>query len=299
MRILEPGPIDGEILFLGSRKVSSFLVTGEVSALIGGGVAWGVTRLEEQLDQFNVDRDRLRYLVISHAHHDHCGAVPYLRRKYPHLETITSEYCAHILAKSQAVEMMRGLNRRTLEHLGREPAHAGVSLDFEAVPVERRVSDGDELSLGRGLTLRFIETPGHSRCSMSVYVPEKRALFPGDAIPYPEPGRDGLTVTANHDYGDYLRSLEKLEPLAVDLVAYEHGGVLVGDEASGIIARGVQAAREQRERIRKRYAELGSLDLLVAETAEKLQSVELFRMVPADAMSAIVGRMVRSALESD
>ncbi len=299
MRILEPGPIDREILFLGSRKVSSFLVTGEVSALIGGGVAWGVTRLEEQLDQYSVDRNRLRYLVISHAHHDHCGAVPYLRRKYPHLEIVASDYCAHILAKHQAVELMRGLNQRTLTHLGREPLHDGVSLEFEAIPVEHRVSDGDQLSLGGGLTLRFFDTPGHSRCSLSVYVPEKRALFPGDALPYPEPGREGLTVTANHDYADYLRSLEKLEPLVIDLVAYEHGGVLAGGEARGIVARGAQAAREQRARIRKRYDELGSLDMLVAETAEKLQSVELFRMVPAAAMSAIVGRMVRSALEPD
>lgn len=299
MRILEPGPIDAQLLFLGNRKVASFLVTGEVSALIGGGVAWGVADLEAQLDRFAVDRDRLRYLVISHAHHDHCGAVPYLRRKYPHLETIASPYCAHLLAKIKVVEMMRALNHRTLESLGREHTHEGISLEFASIPVDRQVSEGDELSLGRGLTLRFWETPGHSRCSMSVYVPEKRALFPGDAIPYPEQGRAGLTVTANHDYADYLQSLEKLERLAVDVVAYEHGGVLVGDEARGIVARGAQAAREQRDRIRTRYAELGSLDLLVAETAEKLQGVELFRMVSGDVLSAIVGRMVKSALEQD
>ena len=299
MRIVEAGYIDDRVLFLGTNRVASYLVMGESYALIGGGVAWGVARLEEQLDRFLIDRKRIRYLVISHAHHDHCGAVPYLCRRYPQLETVASRYGAHILAKKEAVDLMRGLNRRTIDHQEKPHSHAGVSLDFDAVAVQHQVGDGDELALGEGVTLQFFDTPGHSRCSLSVYVPERRALFPGDAIPYPEPGRAGLTVTANHDYADYLRSLEKLGALDVDLVAYEHGGVLAGDEAEGIVARGARAAQEQRERIRKRYAEIGSLDLLVAETVKKYRSVELFRMVSAEVMSAIVGRMIRSALEPD
>jgi glyoxylase-like metal-dependent hydrolase (beta-lactamase superfamily II) len=255
--------------------------------------------LEEQLDHFEIDRSRVRYLVISHAHHDHCGAVPYLLRRYPGLEVVASAYGATVLGKDKPVRLMQDLNTRTLDRLGRAHSHDGIPLGFAAIPVSHPVGDGAELELGGGLTLRFYATPGHSRCSMSVYVPELAALFPGDSIPYPEAGRTELTVTANHDYGDYLESLRKLEGLPLEFVAYEHGGALLNGKARDVVTRGLEAALRQRDRIRKRFEELGDVELLVEEISGKYGALELFQLVPGDAMRAIVQRMVRSALGRD
>ncbi|HJO63692.1 MAG TPA: MBL fold metallo-hydrolase, partial [Desulfobacterales bacterium] len=101
MRIQKAGTITDQILLLGSRHGSMYLIMGDKYALLGGGVAWEVPRLEAQLDRFQIDRNRIQYLVISHAHHDHCGAVPYLIARYPHIQKIASPYCTHILNKSQ------------------------------------------------------------------------------------------------------------------------------------------------------------------------------------------------------
>ncbi len=296
MRIQKAGAITDQILLLGSRHSSIYLIRGDQYALLGGGVAWEVPRLEAQLDRFHIDRARIRYLVISHAHHDHCGAVPYLITKYPHIQKIASPYCAHIINKSQPVCLMRKVNRKTLESLNRPHFHDGISLDFRSFPIERQVEDDDQIELSGGLTLRFYLTPGHSRCSLTTYVPELSALFPADALPFPETGKRELTVTANHDYDEYIRSLEKIESLSVDLVGYEHGGVLTGEEVSEIIPKGLAATREQRHRIQKRYEELQDIDLLVEEIAEKYRSLELFQLVPFDIMRAITNRMVKSAL---
>jgi glyoxylase-like metal-dependent hydrolase (beta-lactamase superfamily II) len=273
-----------------------YLVMGEHYALLGGGVAWGVAKLEAQLDQYRVDRNRIRHLVISHAHHDHCGAVPYLVSKYPHIQTVASEYCAYILNKSQPVRLIQQVNRNTLDALKKPHTFNSVSLDFHPISIGLQVADGDLLNLGNGLSLHFFQTPGHSRCSLSVYIPELEALFPADAVPYPEKQSHELTVTANHDYDDYIHSLEKLESLPIRVIAYEHGGALTEDDAAAIIPNGLAATRQQRERIRKRYAELRDLDLLVKEIAEKYQTLELFRLVPSDLMRAITERMVKSAL---
>lgn len=296
MRIEEPGFISDRILLFGSRQVVSYLVMGAHYAWVGGGTAWGVARMEEQLDRFQIDRNRIRYLVVSHAHHDHCGAVPYLCRKYPWFEVVASEYGAELLAKDKPVQLMKDLNARTLDQLGRSRSHDDIPLDFEKVVVTHSVGDGDTLDIGAGLTARFINTPGHSRCSVSVYVPELKALFPGDAIPFPEPGRDELTVTANYDYSDYLSSLNKLISLPIEIVAYEHGGALTGVDAEAIIERGLEASVRQRERIRLRLRELGDVERLIEETASKYKRIELFKLVPKDTLRSIIRRMICSAV---
>lgn len=296
MIVQDAGFVADQILLLGSRSICMYLVRGESYALLGGGVPWVVHRLETQLDQYQVDRSRIRYLVISHAHHDHCGAVPYLLRRYPHIEIVASDYCAHILGKSKPVELMRSVNRQTLDHMQSPHSYEGTSLDFEPIPVSIRVGDDDCLDLGDGITLQFYLTPGHSRCSLSTYVPALEALFPADALPFPENG-DKLVVTANHDYDDYICSLEKLQALSVALIGYEHGGTLIGEDAATIIPKGLAATRQERKRIRERYDELKDLDQLVDEITEKYRSLKLFSMVPVPVLRAIIDRMARSALD--
>lgn len=288
--------ITEHILPLGSRNIRMHLVRGESYALLGGGVPWVVDRLETQLDHHRIDRGRIRYLVISHVHHDHCGAVPYLLRRYPHIKIVASDYGAHLLGKRGPVELMRSLNRKTLDRMNLPHQYDGIPLDFESIPTSIRASDGDSLDLGRGITLRFYSTPGHSRCSLSTYIPALKALFPADALPFPEDGGDKLVVTANHDYDDYIRSLEKILPLPITLIGYEHGGMITGEDAAAMIPKSLSATLQQRRRIRERYEELKDLDRLVDEITGKYHSLELFSMAPTDIMRATMRRMVRSAL---
>jgi 2-aminobenzoylacetyl-CoA thioesterase len=292
----EIGYITPQCLLLGSRHICFYLIKGDAYALLGGGVPWEVANLEAQLARFQVDRHRLRYLVISHAHHDHCGAVPYLVQRYPWLNVIASDYAAHLLNKEHPVRLMRDLNHQTMASLHQPEQHSGISLRFEPIPVAIRAGDGDQLELGGGLTLQFYLTPGHSRCSLTTYIPELGALFPADAVPIPENDDDKLIVTANHDYVEYLHSLEKLMPLKIRWVGYEHGGVLAGEAAETIIFRGLTATSQQRQRIVDRYAELNDLNRLVEEVAEKYHSLPLFRLIPYEVLQAIIERMIRSAL---
>jgi glyoxylase-like metal-dependent hydrolase (beta-lactamase superfamily II) len=296
MLIQEAGFVADNVLLLGSRHICIYLIMGDAYALLGGGVSWEVARLEAQLNRFQVDRDRIRYLVVSHAHYDHCGAVPYLMQRHPHLKVVASDYGAHILNKDKAVQLMRDVNRQTLDALHKPHHHNGISLEFKPVPVAVTVGDGDRVDLGGGVTLEFYLTPGHSRCSLSTYVAELKALFPAEAVPYPESNQGKLIVTATHDYDDYIRSLEKLKALEIRLVGYEHGGALTGKAATSIISRGLGAARRQRQRIIERYNELQDIDRLVEETAENYHTLQLFRLIPFDVLRTIIHRMVRSAL---
>ncbi len=263
---------------------------------MGGGVSWEIAQLEAQLDYFRIDRRRIRYLVISHVHHDHCGAVAYLLRRYPHLQTVASPYGAHLLQNDKPLRVINELNRAALKRLNLPLHHDGVSLDFDPIVAAHQVHDNDGLDLGRNLSLRFFLTPGHSRCSLTTYVPEQMALFPADAVPMPHDHGEKLIVTANHDFDDYLNSLTKLRPLAIRLVGYEHNGVLTGAGAETIIQRSLDATRQQRQRIVTRYETLQDLDQVVTEIAARFKALAIFRAVPDATMHAIVQRMVRSAL---
>jgi glyoxylase-like metal-dependent hydrolase (beta-lactamase superfamily II) len=284
------------IVPLGSHNIRMYLIRGESYALLGGGVPWVVHLLEAQLDRYQIDRSRIRYLVISHVHHDHCGAVPYLLRRYPHIEVVASDYGAYLLGKSGPVELIRSVSRNALEKMNLPHQHDGISLNFESIPVSIRAGDGDCLDLGGGITLMFYSTPGHSRCSLSTYVPELKAIFPADALPFQENGSDRLIVTANHDYDDYIRSLEKLLLLPIAFIGYEHGGTITGADAATMVSRSLDATLQQRSRIRERFEELKDLELLVDEIAGKYHSLKFYRLVPADIMRAMTHRMVRSAI---
>ena len=296
MHIDKPGWINPRILLLGNRHACSYIIKGDKYVMLGGSVAWEVPRLEAQLDHYSINPEDITHLVISHAHHDHCGAVPYFLKRYPRIRMVSSEYAAYIFGREKAIDLMRRVNRQTLDALGRPHNHQGVSLDFGEIPVSMKVGTGDQIKVGQDLTLQFFNTPGHSRCSLSAYIPEEGILFPADAVPYPESGGKDLTVTANHDYDDYITSLKLLEPLVIHSVGYEHGGVLTGHDAETIIPRSLEATYRQRQRIVDRYEELGNMEDLTDEITSKYMELELFKLVPKDTMRMIINRMVRGAL---
>ncbi len=83
MWIKTPGEFDDRLMLLGTPKNVSYLVKGDHHMLIGGGGQWTVTELERQFRHYRIEVDRIKYLLIGHSHYDHCGAVPYLVRRYP------------------------------------------------------------------------------------------------------------------------------------------------------------------------------------------------------------------------
>ena len=94
---------------LGSRDIRMYLIRGQSYALLGGGVPWVVQRLETQLAKYDIDCSLIRYLVISHVHHDHCGAVSYLLKRYPHIEVVASDYGATLLTRSKPVGLINSV----------------------------------------------------------------------------------------------------------------------------------------------------------------------------------------------
>lgn len=261
MWISEPGKVTEEIDYFGNRKHCIYLVKGKEGLLIGGGMSWIAPSLDKQLAQSNFAPEKIRYLLIPHSHFDHCGAVPYLKRKFPHLQILGAAYTQKVLASPKAISFIATQNQRMIEFqgLGQDAKH--LDLTFDAIQVDQVVKEGDRIDLGSGIEAQFLEVPGHTQDAIAVYIPKLKALFPTDAAPFPtEDGVEPSFPSPQYSYPAFLASLEKLTALPVQICAFEHHGALVGNETQAFLKQGLEKTRGLKALFLREYQKMGNLD---------------------------------------
>jgi glyoxylase-like metal-dependent hydrolase (beta-lactamase superfamily II) len=143
---------------------------------------------EKLLDYISGEKLVPKYVLITHGHHDHTGAVERLVSEFPE---------ARLLIGKNDLEMLKG-GCKSL---------AGT------------VSDSDKLELDE-LVIEVLETPGHTRGGVC-YLCEGQ-MFSGDTLFDGDVGRCDL---AGGDYSVMKKSLRKLCALEGDYRVYPgHGG---------------------------------------------------------------------------
>ncbi len=80
------------------------------------------------------------------------------------------------------------------------------------VKVERILEDGDVLDPGMDLSMRVLHTPGHSRGSVSLFIPEEKILICGDAIPL------SGDLPIFDDFDALLKSMDSLSALDIEVL---------------------------------------------------------------------------------
>lgn len=133
----------------------------------------------------------VKYILLTHGHHDHIGGVRRLSKEYPDAEVYIGKNDHEMLTDtSKSYAAMR----------------YGQADDF-IVDRARTVDDGQELVLDE-LTIRVMETPGHTRGGVC-YVCDD-VIFSGDTLFYRDVGRCDL-YGGNYDV--LKTSLKKLAAL--------------------------------------------------------------------------------------
>ena len=153
----------------------------------------------------------LKYIILTHAHGDHMGALNAIRKDYPDAVLI-----AGVKEKKLLLD-----------------AENNGSMEFSPEPVsteaDRYVSEGDSVTLG-SIKFTFRETPGHTQGGICICGDGK--IFTGDTLFFRSIGRTDL-YSGNME--QMRKSLQKLMRLPDEIqVLPGHGpGTSIGAEKKG------------------------------------------------------------------
>ncbi len=270
MRRRDAGRICDRLWYLGREESGIYLLEGrEHSLIVSGGMSYLAPAVLDQISRFGIDEGRIDRLLILHAHFDHVGLVPLFRRRNPAIGLYASARGWEILQMPKAIETINAFSRLVAERMGAASCLEGRDLDWRLEPPGHAVREGDAMDLG-GITVQIVETPGHSSCSVSAYVPELKALFPSDGggVPFAET----ILPTGNSNFTQYQQSLQKLRDFQTEILCADHYGYVTGPEAGEYIDRSIGIAREERERIESVLLRTGSIDEAVRELTEELSA---------------------------
>jgi len=285
-----PGKITDRIWLVGRRESCAYIVGGEDEyALLGGAMAHVAPDVLDQLKRFGIAETKIRRIVILHSHFDHCGMVPFLKRRWPWALVTASARSKELLQKPKVIASIAGLNQALIASSGLTGDIGEDDLHFDGIDVEAVVGDGDTLACG-DLSLEILAVPGHSSCSIAVYIPEEKALFASDAggIPF----GDKIFTAANSNFDRYQQSLAKMATKDVAIHLAEHYGARSGEEGRRFLKDAMAAAAETRQALEATYAATGDEARTAAIVTDRIMADAPVGFLPREVVAIVAGQMV-------
>lgn len=182
------------------------------AAIIDAGGGQDVPSILKIIDEDGVPLDRVRYLLLTHAHPDHAGGAAELRKELG-LQVF--------IARGVADFLRRGDEKGIGLEAAREAGLYSPDFRFQACPVDWELSEGQKVAVGEW-ELVVMETPGHAAGCLSFLMETggKQYLFAGDTVFFG--GRIALLNAPDCDLQAYVRTIERLSRLSVDVFLPGH-----------------------------------------------------------------------------
>lgn len=290
MIIQDPGAVSDRIFMLGRQESNIYLLRGDDEyVLLGGGTAHIIPEVEAQIAELGVEVKTIKRMVILHSHFDHCGCIPYFKQKWPWATITASARAKQVLTKPKALESISFLSQVALQnHHLQDKIHA-FGIDPFAIGVEQTVGEGDTLPCG-SLTLQIMEVPGHSSCSIAVYVPQERALFASDAGGIVQDGH--ITIAANSNFDQYQQSLARMAKLDVAVYLAEHFGARTSEDAEGFLEASMAAATEFRDMLEDSLRQTGNVQESTQQILEIMTTQKPETFLPREVQAMVLGQML-------
>jgi glyoxylase-like metal-dependent hydrolase (beta-lactamase superfamily II) len=228
---------------------------GRELTLVDTGYPGDRDALAASLERIGRSATDVAAILLTHAHPDHLGNAERLRREHATPVLVHPAEAAH--ARGDVIEQVSvgALLRRAWR-----PSVLVWVLDIlrldatrvERVPGVGSLPDGPLDAPGRPVA---VHTPGHTSGHCALHLPERGVVVAGDALTTAhallrETGPQLLPDLFHTDAAEAHRSLDRLVPLAGEVVVPGHGPAFRGSPAAAVAA--VREGEARRARARRR-----------------------------------------------
>jgi len=225
--------------------VAAYLVSGKERALIDMGYRSSAQTVINDLEHNGIRTDGIDYLLPTHVHLDHSGGCGTLADKYVNASIrVHPKGLSHLADPTRLWEGAGELfGPRLMEQFGKPQPINRNRL--------REVNDNEEISLGRGLTLRALWTPGHASHHLSYELEGTGTIATGDAVGIIYPNFPVLVPTTpptSFNLRLAVTSLERIKETRPARILAPHYGVM--DDATNLIADNIRSLNDWDVKIR-------------------------------------------------
>lgn len=187
------------------NNCNTYVINGEKTVLIDPGHSRHLPNLFDQMERDGIPLERIDLVIATHSHPDHLeGLEAFLDRPIKMALSLEEE------------RYLREMGIRLYEMMGQPPPRYRADLFLRE----------GELLLGQE-RFQIFQTPGHSPGSLTIYWPEKKALFTGDLVFY---GGIGRTDFPGGNSRDLIESIERMSWLDIELLLPGHGEAVMEKE---------------------------------------------------------------------
>jgi len=224
--------------------------------VIEPGPTLAIPSIQEAMKQLGMKEPA--YIIPTHIHIDHAGAIGSLARLFPHAKVVL-----HPRGVKHAVNPSRLIESTKMSFGDDFEIRYGPILPIPQSQV-KIPEDGETISID-GNELQIIYTPGHAPHHIAILDRKTRGLFCGEALGVPAPGAESSPLPAaappSFDVEVYLKTMERLRELSPRILFYSHDGV--GRKPEELIFRAAENT--------KLFSDLILKALREGETAEAIE----------------------------
>ena len=199
---------------------------------------------------------------------------------------MAGSYAAGIFKKDSAKKLMRDLDKKFAIKNG--ITEYEDLIDFLQVDIE--VTEGDKLLCG-DMTFTVLELPGHTKCSVGFYLPEKELLLATETLGV-YTGTEKVIPSYLVGYDLTIKSYEKIGKLKISNILVPHFGLLSQEESSFYLEKGKENAQETAQEIVASLKAGVSKENILAQFKEKYYTGYVKEIYPIDAMELNTNIMI-------
>ncbi|MCP5051865.1 MAG: MBL fold metallo-hydrolase [bacterium] len=216
----------GDVIVIHDDVFPIYIIKGDKNFLIDTGTTAKAIPFHTKINRIltetgNGKNNTIHSLLLTHSHWDHTGSASYLQDQY-HFDVYASHRAVEVLQKDKVVSFINRLNQ-DYKSMVNDKSNTSVKKLTNLHPLK----EGDKIKVSTDSYLEIIETPGHTKCSISYLLHPQKILFPGDCTGVIEQDNSIKPIFLS-SYKEYEHSEEKLLTLDVEALGFPHNPVIKG-----------------------------------------------------------------------